>query len=73
MAAAELLAAEYCRLTGFDPAGVHAWDVQATWRAWGRVGSWAGNYAGIGRSDLTPALLEAHFDAWVAHLRAAEV
>ncbi len=71
-AAADLFAAEYCRLTGFDPAHVHDWDVQATWRAWGRVGSWADNYAGIGRPDLTAAALEAHFAIWVDRLRAAE-
>lgn len=70
--AAELFATEYCRRTGFDPAHVHAWDVQATWRAWGRVGDWAENYAGIGRPDLTGPVLEAHFADWVAHLRARE-
>jgi len=68
--AADLLAAEYCRLTGFDPAHVRDWDVQATWRAWGRVGEWAGNYAGIGRPELTAPVLESHFASWVGHLRA---
>lgn len=71
-AAAELFAAEYCRLTGFEPAHVHAWDVHATWRAWRRVGYWADNYAGIGRPGLTSAALEANFADWVAHLRSQE-
>lgn len=70
--AADLFAAEYCRLTGFDPAHVHHWDVQATWRAWGRVGDWAENYAGIGRRELTAPALETHFATWVEHLRGQE-
>jgi hypothetical protein len=32
------------------------------------VETWAPNYAGLGRDDLTPAVLREHLTAWTATL-----
>ncbi|KQO63194.1 aminoglycoside phosphotransferase [Curtobacterium sp. Leaf261] len=67
-AAADLLLREYEGITGQVVADIGAWDVQAAASAEDRVETWAPNYVGIGRTDLTGPVLRQRLDAWNAAL-----
>lgn len=60
--------AEYERHAGVTVTDVHAWDVHAGARAEDRVETWAPNYAGVGRPDVTATVLRERLDAWNATL-----
>jgi len=66
--AADAFLAAYERAGGIRIADLHAWDLEAAAHADPVVESWAENYAGIGRPDITPETLRARLDAWNATL-----
>lgn len=63
-AAADAFLAVYERRSGRSVDDIAAWDRQAAAHADPDVESWAVNYAGIGRPDLTSAVLRRRFDGW---------
>ncbi|WJY00962.1 aminoglycoside phosphotransferase family protein [Curtobacterium sp. 458] len=66
--AADRFLAAYERAGGVRVLDVHAWDVLAAARADPYVETWAPNYAGIGREDITARVIRQRFDAWVRRL-----
>ncbi|WBU37216.1 phosphotransferase family protein [Homoserinibacter sp. YIM 151385] len=66
--AAETLLDAYERAAGRAIPDMVSWDVHAASRAVERVGTWAPNYAGIGRADLASAELHRRMDMWVESL-----
>jgi aminoglycoside phosphotransferase (APT) family kinase protein len=58
----------YERNTGRSLCDISSWDLQAAAQATSAVESWAPNYHGIGRTDLTSDILRQRLDAWVATL-----
>ena len=66
--AAEFFLTEYERHTGRALGDISSWDVQAAAQAMSAVESWAPNYHGIGRADLTPEVLRQRMDGWAAAL-----
>jgi aminoglycoside phosphotransferase (APT) family kinase protein len=71
--AADVFLVEYARCAGVSVGDMWAWDVHAAAQADPNVESWAVNYAGIGRPELTGALLRRRFDQWVGQLLDAEI
>lgn len=63
-AAADLFLQEYEARAGVTVASINAWDVLAAWSAEPRIETWAPNYAGIGRSEITAAVLRERLTAW---------
>ncbi len=47
---------------------ITAWDLQAAYQADTAVETWAPNYHGIGRPELTAEVLRERLDAWSGHL-----
>jgi len=66
--AADAFLAEYLRQSGADALDQGAWDRQAAAQTEDRVETWAPNYLGVGRPDLTPQLLRSRLQAWIATL-----
>ena len=64
-AAAGVFLREYERLSGKTVPDCTAWDVQAAAQANPAVESWAPNYRGIGRAEITPQVLRRRLDCWV--------
>ncbi len=62
--AAEVFLQTYERASGTSLSDLWEWDVAAGAWADAAVESWAPNYAGIGRPDITPELLRARLDDW---------
>jgi aminoglycoside phosphotransferase (APT) family kinase protein len=62
--AARVFLQAYERASGTDVADLWAWDLTAG--AWADVAveTWAPNYSGIGRHDITPDVLRARLDEW---------
>jgi aminoglycoside phosphotransferase (APT) family kinase protein len=58
----------YEAASGVSIPDIRAWDVQAGAHAERVVETWAPNYAGIGRPDITEAVLRRRLDAWNATL-----
>jgi aminoglycoside phosphotransferase (APT) family kinase protein len=71
--AADVFVAEYERCAGVPVDDLRAWDLHAAARADANVESWAVNYAGIGRPELTGIELRRRFDDWTRELVAAEI
>ena len=71
--AADRFLAAYETAAGRRVRDVHAWDVVAAARADTYVETWAPNYAGIGRPEVTGRVLRERFDAWVASLIGSRV
>ncbi|WP_245988514.1 phosphotransferase family protein [Flexivirga caeni] len=67
--AADLFLRTYEERSGHAVDDIHAWDVRAATQAGPSVESWDVNYCGIGRTELTSAVLRERFDAWTASLR----
>lgn len=66
--AAAAFLTSYERSAGVSVSNIHAWDLRAAADAEDAVESWAPNYQGIGRHDLTRQVLRDRLDAWSAHL-----
>lgn len=67
--AAEHFLHVYEQHAGVAVADVRAWDLLAAAHADPEVESWAANYHGIGRPDLTSAVLRQRLDGWVRLIR----
>lgn len=59
---------EYEQHAGRTLRDIHAWDLQAAAQAASAVETWAPNYYGIGRTDLTAHALRERMDTWIAAL-----
>lgn len=66
--AAELFLHAYEQHSGHTVSDVRGWDIVAAAHADPEVESWAVNYRGVGRPDITAAVLRDRFDNWVADL-----
>ena len=66
-AAADAFLAEYEAASGTPMRARAAWDRYAAARADPIVESWAVNYDGIGRSQITSEVLRRRFDLWADH------
>jgi aminoglycoside phosphotransferase (APT) family kinase protein len=66
-AAADAFLAEYEAASGIPMRDRAAWDRYAAARADPIVESWAVNYDGIGRSQITSEVLRRRFDRWADH------
>lgn len=66
--AADRFLIAYQAASGHRVVDVHAWDAVAAARADPYVETWAPNYAGIGRPEITGRVLRERFDAWVRTL-----
>lgn len=58
----------YEKQSGQTVSDVRSWDILAAAHADSEVESWAVNYRGIGRVDITADILRERFDNWVAKL-----
>ncbi|AKU16813.1 phosphotransferase family protein [Luteipulveratus mongoliensis] len=67
-AAAQVFLEEYERRAGTSLPDMHDWDVHAAAHAEDAVETWAPNYHGIGRTDLTATVLRQRLTAWIEHL-----
>jgi aminoglycoside phosphotransferase (APT) family kinase protein len=65
-AAADAFSAAYGEASGAPPVDVALWDLFALARSHRTVGTWAPNYAGLGRGDLTAGELRRRHAAWTA-------
>lgn len=65
---ADTFTAGYAGAAGGPVAELPLWDRYAAMNAHGGVESWAPNYAGLGRADLTPAELRRRLTAWTVAL-----
>lgn len=63
-AAADTFLGTYQAESGVELIDIAQWDRQAAAQADPAVETWAPNYAGIGRGDVTPPLLRKRLDAW---------
>jgi aminoglycoside phosphotransferase (APT) family kinase protein len=70
--AADTLLAAYRDASGQHVEDIAAWDRQAAAQAEPAVEEWAANYAGIGRGELTGAVLRRRLDAWIDELLSTE-
>ncbi|MDP9027392.1 MAG: phosphotransferase, partial [Actinomycetota bacterium] len=61
---ADVFLQTYQRVSGSEVADLLEWDLAAGAWADATVETWAPNYAGIGRPDLTPAVLRARLNEW---------
>lgn len=68
VAAAERFTSVYEEAAGLRLPDVRAWDLVAAARADPYVETWAPNYEGIGRPDVTSVVIRQRFDAWVRRL-----
>ncbi|KPN21587.1 aminoglycoside phosphotransferase [Arthrobacter sp. Edens01] len=68
--AAQTFLGEYRRLSGLEVSDIAAWDVLAAAQAHPVVETWAPNYHGIGRLDITPGVLRQRLDRWIADISA---
>lgn len=66
--AADALMQEYFSPSVVPPSDIAWWDRQMAARATANVETWAPNYAGVGRNDLTPSVLRQRMDHWTARL-----
>ena len=68
VAAADHFLRSYEERSGHHVADIRAWDILAAEHADPHVESWDVNYAGIGRADITAAVLRKRLDAWIDEL-----
>lgn len=66
--AAEHFLGVYEARAGVDVADISAWDLLAAAHADPGVESWAANYEGVGRPDITPTVLRHRLDSWTRSL-----
>ncbi len=64
VAAADVFLQAYQDFSGLKVADVREWDLRAGAWADSAVETWAPNYTGIGRTDVTPEVLRARLDDW---------
>lgn len=68
MSAADRLLDVYQRAARAEVTDISAWDLLAAAQADPVVETWTANYAGVGRPELTPAVLRSRLDAWIGTL-----
>ncbi|UPK76313.1 phosphotransferase [Nocardioidaceae bacterium SCSIO 66511] len=67
-AAADVFLSTYERAAGVRIHDVLEWDIQAGAQAEAVVETWAPNYRGIGRPEITAEVLRTRLDDWIARL-----